>query len=117
MYRPRKRFVMLVVPVALILSGSFLLAQQPPKQCAKTCQQIYADAVKSCHGDQACLAGACRVGGLIRHADLVGFLTCRRTPPNICRNATSPVLDWPDHFALPHSRTARRGRNGCGLQG
>ena len=58
MDRLRKRFVMLVVPVALILSGSFLLQQRPPKQCAKTCQQIYADAVKSCHGDQACLAGA-----------------------------------------------------------
>jgi hypothetical protein len=59
MDRPRKRFVMLVVPVALILFGSFLLAQgPPPKPCAKTCQKIYADSVKSCHGDQACLAAA-----------------------------------------------------------
>jgi hypothetical protein len=54
----RKRFVMLVVPVAVILFASFLMAQGPPNKCAKTCQQIYADAVKSCHGDQACLAGA-----------------------------------------------------------
>jgi hypothetical protein len=48
----------LVVPIALILLGSFLLAQGPPNKCAKTCQQIYADSVKSCHGDQACLAAA-----------------------------------------------------------
>jgi hypothetical protein len=58
MDRLKKRFVMLVVPVALILFGSFLLAQGPHNPCAKTCQQIYADAVKSCHGDQACLAAA-----------------------------------------------------------
>ena len=58
MDRLRNRFVMLVVPVALILFGSFLLAQGPPNKCAKTCQQIYADSVKSCHGDQACLAAA-----------------------------------------------------------
>jgi hypothetical protein len=55
--RLRKRFVMLVVPVALVVFASFLVAQTP-NPCAKTCQQIYADAVKSCHGDQACLAGA-----------------------------------------------------------
>jgi hypothetical protein len=58
MERLRKRLVVLVVPVALILSGSFLLAQGPPNKCAKTCQQIYADAVKSCRGDQACIAAA-----------------------------------------------------------
>jgi hypothetical protein len=58
MERLRKRLVVLVVPIALILSGSFLLAQGPPNKCAKTCQQIYADSVKSCHGDQACLAAA-----------------------------------------------------------
>ena len=58
MDRLRKRFVMFVVPVAVILFASFLMAQGPPNKCAKTCQQIYADAVKSCHGDQACLTGA-----------------------------------------------------------
>jgi hypothetical protein len=58
MDRLRNRFLMLVVPVALVLFGSFLLAQGPPNNCAKTCQQIYADAVKSWHGDQACLAAA-----------------------------------------------------------
>ena len=58
MDRLRKRFVMLVVPVAVILFASFLMAQGPPNPCAKTCQQIYTDAVKSCHGDQACLAAA-----------------------------------------------------------
>lgn len=58
MDRLRKRFVMLGVPMVLILFGSLLLAQGPPNKCAKTCQQIYADAVKSCHGDQACQAAA-----------------------------------------------------------
>jgi len=58
MDRLRKRFVILVVPVALILFASFLVAQGPPNTCTKTCQQIYADTVKSCHGDQACLAAA-----------------------------------------------------------
>jgi hypothetical protein len=57
MDRLKKRFVMLVVPVALIMFASFLVAQTP-NPCAKTCQQIYTDAVKSCHGDQACLAAA-----------------------------------------------------------
>jgi hypothetical protein len=58
MYRLRKLFVMLVSPVVLILFASFLVAQGPPKPCAKACQQIYADTVKTCHGDQACLANA-----------------------------------------------------------
>jgi hypothetical protein len=58
MDRLRKRFVMFVVPVAVILFASFLMAQGPPNKCAKTCQKIYADAVKSCHGDQACIAAA-----------------------------------------------------------
>jgi hypothetical protein len=57
MDRLKKRFVILVVPAALILFASFLVAQTP-NPCAKTCQQIYADTVKSCHGDQACLAAA-----------------------------------------------------------
>jgi hypothetical protein len=54
----RKRFVVLLVPAALIVFTSFLAAQGPPNRCAKTCQKIYADAVKSCHGDQACIAAA-----------------------------------------------------------
>ena len=58
MDRLRKRLVILVIPVALISFGSFLLAQGPPNPCAKTCQQIYAEAVQNCHGDQQCLASA-----------------------------------------------------------
>jgi hypothetical protein len=54
----RKRFAILIIPAALIAFASFLAAQVPPNKCAKTCQQIYADAVKSCHGDQGCLAVA-----------------------------------------------------------
>jgi len=54
----RKRFATLIIPVALIVFASFLAAQGPPNKCAKTCQQIYADSVKSCRGDQACLASA-----------------------------------------------------------
>jgi hypothetical protein len=54
----RKRFVMLVVPVALILFASFLEAQGPPNPCANACQQAYLNAVKACHGDAACLAAA-----------------------------------------------------------
>ena len=57
MDRLKKRFAILVFPVALIVFASFLAAQTP-NPCAKTCQQIYADTVKSCHGDQACLAAA-----------------------------------------------------------
>jgi hypothetical protein len=57
MDRLRKRFASLVLPVALIVFASFLVAQTP-NPCAKTCQQIFAAAVKSCHGDQACLAAA-----------------------------------------------------------
>jgi len=54
---PKKRFAILVLPVALMVLASFLAAQTH-KPCEKTCQQIYADSVKSCHGDQACLAAA-----------------------------------------------------------
>jgi len=57
MDRLRKRFVMLVVPVALILFGSFLAAQGPPG-CANVCWQKYTSDVKACHGDPACLAKA-----------------------------------------------------------
>ena len=57
MDRLKKRFAILILPVALIVFVSFLAAQTP-NPCAKTCQQICADAVKSCHGDQACLAAA-----------------------------------------------------------
>jgi hypothetical protein len=58
MDRLKKRFVILFIPAALIVFASFLVAQGPPNQCAKVCQQIYADAVQSCHGDQTCLANA-----------------------------------------------------------
>ena len=57
MDRLRKRFVMLVVPVALILFASFLAAQGPPG-CANVCWQKYTSDVKACHGDPGCLANA-----------------------------------------------------------
>jgi hypothetical protein len=57
MDRLRKRFVMLVVPVALILFASFLAAQGPPG-CANVCWQKYTSDVKACHGDPTCLAAA-----------------------------------------------------------
>ncbi len=56
--RKRKRFLMLVVPVALILFAAFLAAQGPPGPCLNACAQAYANAVSDCHGDQACLAKA-----------------------------------------------------------
>ena len=58
MDRLRKRFVMLVVPVALILFGSFLAAQGPPNPCANACWQTYTNAVKACNGNPTCLAAA-----------------------------------------------------------
>ena len=58
MDRLRKRFVMLLVPVALILFASLLVAQGPPNPCANACWQTYTNAVKACHGDPACLAAA-----------------------------------------------------------
>jgi hypothetical protein len=55
----KRRVVLLGFPLALIFLASFLAAQGPaPIQCAKECQQIYTDAVRTCHGDQACLAAA-----------------------------------------------------------
>jgi hypothetical protein len=58
MERLRKRFVMLIVPAALILFASFLAAQGPPNQCLSSCALAYKSAVSDCHGDQACLAKA-----------------------------------------------------------
>ena len=58
MDRLRKRFVMLVVSMALILFASFLAAQGPPTTCLNACRQAHTNAVKACHGDQACLAAA-----------------------------------------------------------
>jgi hypothetical protein len=58
MDRLKKRFVILVVPVALIMFASFLVAQGPPNPCANACWQNYTSAVKACHGDQTCLAAA-----------------------------------------------------------
>jgi hypothetical protein len=54
----RKRFVMLVVSVALVLFASFLAAQGPPNTCLNACWQAHTNAVKACHGDQACRAAA-----------------------------------------------------------
>lgn len=54
----RKRFVVCLVPLALILFASFLAAQGPPDPCVNACWQAYLDAVKTCHGDAACLAAA-----------------------------------------------------------
>jgi hypothetical protein len=58
MDRLRKRFVMLVVSVALILFASFLAAQGPPNPCANACWQTYTNAVKACNGNPTCLAAA-----------------------------------------------------------
>jgi hypothetical protein len=58
MERLRKRFLIFVVPLALILFASFLAAQGPPNPCANACWQTYANAVKACNGDPACLAKA-----------------------------------------------------------
>jgi hypothetical protein len=58
MDRLRKRFVMLLIPGTLILFASFLAAQGPPNTCLNACRQAHTNAVKACHGDQACLAAA-----------------------------------------------------------
>jgi hypothetical protein len=58
MDKPKKQFVMLRVPAALILFVSLLVAQGPPDPCANACWQAYLDAVHACHGDPVCLAGA-----------------------------------------------------------
>jgi len=58
MDRLRKRFVMLVVPAALILFATFLAAQGPPNPCANACWQNYTNAVKACNGNPTCLAAA-----------------------------------------------------------
>ncbi len=54
----KKRFAMLLVPVALILFAAFLTAQGPPNPCANGCWQTYKAAVTSCHGDTECQAAA-----------------------------------------------------------
>jgi len=58
MDRLRKRFVMFVVPVAVILFASFLMAQGPPNPCLIACRQTYTDSVKACKGNPTCLANA-----------------------------------------------------------
>lgn len=58
MDRLRKRFVMFLVPAALILFASFLAAQGPPNPCVNVCWQNYTSAVKACHGNPTCLAQA-----------------------------------------------------------
>jgi hypothetical protein len=57
MDRRKKRFLKLFVPLAVILFASFLSAQGPPG-CANACWQAYLNAVKTCHGNPACLAAA-----------------------------------------------------------
>lgn len=62
MERLKKRFLMFVIPVALILFAALLVAQlvaqgPPPNQCLN-CAVAYKNAVSDCHGDQACLAKA-----------------------------------------------------------
>ncbi len=58
MNRLKRRFLLLVVPMALVFVASFLAAQGPPNPCANACWQTYTEAVKACHGDPACLAAA-----------------------------------------------------------
>ena len=62
MDRLKKRFVLLLVPVALILFAALLVAQLtaqgPPNPCANACWQAYRNAVEACHGNPACLAAA-----------------------------------------------------------
>ena len=58
MDRLKTRFVMLLVPAALILFAAFLAAQGPPNPCANACWEAYRNAVITCHGDAACLAKA-----------------------------------------------------------
>jgi hypothetical protein len=58
MNRRKNRFVMLVVPLAVVLLASLLVAQGPPNPCANACWQAYLNKVKACHGDAACLAAA-----------------------------------------------------------
>jgi hypothetical protein len=58
MNRRKNRFVMLVVPLAVVLLASLLVAQGPPNPCANACWQAYLNAVANCHGDAACLATA-----------------------------------------------------------
>jgi hypothetical protein len=57
MNRPRNRFVMLV-PLAVVLFASLLVAQGPPNPCANECWLAHRNAVITCHGDAACLAAA-----------------------------------------------------------
>ena len=54
----KKRFVMLLLPLAVVLLASLFAAQGPPNQCADACLQAYRNAVIACHGDAACLAAA-----------------------------------------------------------
>ena len=58
MNRRKRRFVMLVVPLAVILIASLLAAQEPPNQCAEDCLRAYRNDVITCNGDVACLADA-----------------------------------------------------------
>ena len=54
----KRRIVLFCLPLVLISLASFLAAQGPPNPCANACWQTYLNAVKTCHGDAACLAAA-----------------------------------------------------------
>ncbi len=70
----KKRFAMLLVPLAVILLASLLAAQGPPNLCAEDCLRAYRNAVIACHGDAACLADA--------RADLEACIQgCQLLPP------------------------------------
>jgi hypothetical protein len=58
MDRPKKHFVVILVPAALFLFASLLVAQGPPNPCANVCWRTYLNAVAGCHGDAACQAAA-----------------------------------------------------------
>jgi hypothetical protein len=74
MNRRKKRFVMFLVPLAVILLASFLAAQGPPNPCANACSQAYLNAVANCHGNAACLESA-------RDAVEACIQGCHLTPP------------------------------------
>jgi hypothetical protein len=74
MDRRKKRFVMFLVPLAVILLASFLAAQGPPNPCANACWQAYLNAVANCQGDAACLESA-------RDAVEACIQGCHLTPP------------------------------------
>jgi hypothetical protein len=73
----KKRLLMPLVPLAMVLVASLLVAQGPPgppNPCANACWQAYLNAVANCHGNAACLESA-------RDAVEACILGCHLTPP------------------------------------